>query len=92
MHDHAFMQLITATLSPIAIYCAIGSTSACDLWNRLKEQFSAVSRTSIFQLKSNLQTIKRRCNYVSQNLQRIKEAKDYLSAAGVTFAHEDNVI
>ncbi|KAM2393008.1 hypothetical protein ACFX1X_036416 [Malus domestica] len=48
MHDRALMQLITATLSPPAISCAIGSTSARDLWTRLKEQFSTVTRTSIF--------------------------------------------
>lgn len=48
MHDRALMQLITATLSPIAMSCAIGSTSSKDLWVRLKEQFSTVSKTSIF--------------------------------------------
>ena len=54
MHDRAVMQLITATLSPMALSCAIGSSSSQDLWNRLKEQFSTVSKTNIFQLKSNL--------------------------------------
>ena len=54
MHDKAIMQLITATLSPIAMSCAIGSTSSRDLWIRLKEQFSSVSKTSIFQLKFDL--------------------------------------
>ncbi|KAM2277673.1 hypothetical protein ACFXTI_035947 [Malus domestica] len=47
MHDRALMQLITATLSPPVISCAIGSTSARDLWTRLKEQFSTVTRTTI---------------------------------------------
>jgi len=92
MHDRAIMQLITATLSSIAMSCAIGSTSSKDLWNRLKEQFSTVSRTSIFQMKSNLQTIKKGADSVSQYLHRIKEARDYLSAAGVYFADEDIVI
>ncbi|KAB2606780.1 S2-RNase [Pyrus ussuriensis x Pyrus communis] len=46
MHDRALMQLITATLSSPAISCAIGSTSAQDLWTRLKEQFSTVTRTT----------------------------------------------
>ncbi|KAM1697881.1 hypothetical protein ACFX2K_029411 [Malus domestica] len=91
LHDRALMQLITATLSPAAISCAIGSSSACDLWNRLKEQFYTVSRTSIFQMKSNLQTIKKGSDSVSKYLQRIKEARDYLSAAGVYFADEDIV-
>jgi hypothetical protein len=92
MHDRAIMQLITATLSPIAMSCAISSTSFKDLWLGLKEQFSTVSRTSIFQMKSNLQTIKKGSDSVSQYLHRIKEARDYLSAAGVYFADEDIVI
>ncbi|TQE07563.1 hypothetical protein C1H46_006883 [Malus baccata] len=92
MHDRALMQLITATLSLIAISCAIGSTCSQDLWTRLKEQFSTVSRTSIFQMKSNLQTIKKGFDSIAQYLQKIKEARDYLSAAGVPFADEDIVI
>jgi len=92
MHDRAIMQLITATLSSIAMSCTIGSTSSKDLWIRLKEQFSTVSRTSIFQMKSNLQTIKKGSYSISQYLHRIKEARDYLSAVGVYFADEDIVI
>ena len=92
MHDRAIMQLITATLSPVAMSCAIGSRSSKDLWNRLKEQFSTVSKTSIFQLKSNLQNIKKGTDTISQYLLKIKEARDYLSAAGVHFADEDIVI
>ncbi|KAM1099692.1 hypothetical protein ACFX15_006016 [Malus domestica] len=92
MHDRALMQLITATLSPSAVSCAIGSTSARDLWVRLKEQFSIVTRTTIFQMKSALQNIKKGTDSISQYLQRIKEARDYLSAAGVTFADDDIVI
>jgi len=92
IHDRAIMQLITATLSPIVMSCAIGSISSKDLWTRLKEQFSTVSRSSIFQMKSNLQTIKKGSNSISQYLHRIKEARDYLSAAEVFFANEDIVI
>ena len=65
MLDRAIMQLITATLSPIAMSCANGSTSSKDLWIRLKEQFSTMSRTGIFQMKSNLQTIKKCSNSVA---------------------------
>ena len=31
MHDRALMQLITATLSPLAVSCVIGNTSAQDI-------------------------------------------------------------
>ncbi|KAM1004535.1 hypothetical protein ACFX2C_004724 [Malus domestica] len=92
MHDRALMQLITATLSPSAISCAIGSTSARDLWVRLKEQFSIVTRATIFQMKSELQNIKKGTDSISLYLQRIKEARDYLAAAGVMFADDDIVI
>ncbi|KAM1252139.1 hypothetical protein ACFX2J_040174 [Malus domestica] len=92
MHDKALMQLITASLSPVAMSCAIGSTSSRDLWIRLQEQFSTVSKTSIFQMKSNLQTIRKGSDSITQYLQKIKEARDYLSAAGVLFLDEDIVI
>ncbi|KAM2955590.1 hypothetical protein FF1_033713 [Malus domestica] len=92
MHDKALMQLIFATLSASAISYAIGSISSLDLWTRLKEQFSTVSRTSIFQMKSELQTIKKGNDSVTLYLQRIKEARDYLSAAGVYFEDDDIVI
>ncbi|KAM1717265.1 hypothetical protein COP2_025400 [Malus domestica] len=92
MHDRTIMQLITATLSPIAVSCAIGSSCSKDLWTRLKEHFSTVSKTSVFQLKSDLQNIKKGTSTVSQYLQKIKESRDYLSAAGVHFEDEDIVI
>ncbi|KAM2076671.1 hypothetical protein ACFX1T_039381 [Malus domestica] len=92
MHDKALMQLITATLSPTGISCAIGSTSSKELWTRLKEQFSTITRTSIFQLKSELQTIKKGNDSIIVYLQKIKEARDLLFAAGVFFDDDDIVI
>ncbi|KAM1541138.1 hypothetical protein ACFX1Z_011089 [Malus domestica] len=92
MHDKALMQLITATLSPAAISCAIGSTSSKDLWFRLKDQFSTVTKASIFQLKSELQTIKKGNDSITLYLQKIKEARDLLTAAGVIFEDDDVVI
>ncbi|XP_070681689.1 uncharacterized protein [Malus domestica] len=90
MHDRALMQLLTATLSPSAVSCAIGSSSAYDMWQRLKEQFSIVTRATIFQMKSELQNIKK--GSISIYLQRIKEARDYLFVAGVQFNDDDIVI
>ncbi|XP_008386552.1 uncharacterized protein [Malus domestica] len=72
--------------------CAIRSTSSRDLWIRLQEQFSTVSKTSIFQMKSNLQTIKKGSDSITQYLQKIKEARYYLSAVGVYFLDKDIVI
>lgn len=76
----------------MAISFAIGSSSVRELWVRLQEKFSVVSKTFIFQLKSDLQTIKKGVDSVTQYLQHIKEARDYLAATGVMFADEDIVI
>ncbi|XP_048422894.1 uncharacterized protein LOC125469536 [Pyrus x bretschneideri] len=92
MHDKALMQLITTTLSPDAISCAIGSTSSKELWTGLKEQFSTVTRTSIFQLKSKLQNIKKGNDSITLYLQKIKKARDFLTAASVFLKDDDIVI
>ncbi|XP_068319588.1 uncharacterized protein [Pyrus communis] len=92
MHDKALMQLLAASLSPVAMSCAMRSTSSKDIWIRLQEQFLTVSKTSIFQMKSNLQTIKKGSHFITQYLQKIKQARDDLSAAGVYFLNEDIVI
>ncbi|CAN6708563.1 unnamed protein product [Malus baccata var. baccata] len=92
MHDRSIMQLNIVTLSPIVVSCAIGSSCSKDLWTRLKEHFSTVSKTSVFQLKSDLQNIKKGTSTVSHYLQKIKESRDYLSVAGVHFEDEDIVI
>lgn len=65
MYDHALMQLITVALSSSAVSCAIGSTSSQYLWNRLKEQFSIVTHATIFQMKSELQNIKKGTDSIS---------------------------
>ncbi|XP_070664507.1 uncharacterized protein [Malus domestica] len=92
MHDKALMQLITTTLSPAAISYAIGSTSSKDLWTQLKEQLSTIIRTNIFQLKSELQTIKKDNDSITLYLQKIKEARDFFTAAGVIFKDDHIVI
>lgn len=43
-------------------------------------------------MKSELQNIKKGTNSISLYLQRIKEARDYLAAAGVLFADDAIVI
>lgn len=57
IHDKALMILITATLSSSAISCVIGCHTSRDMWLNLKERFASVSRTSTFQLKTDLQNI-----------------------------------
>ncbi|KAM1420566.1 hypothetical protein ACFX2I_002923 [Malus domestica] len=86
------MQLIIATLSPTAMSCIIGCLTSHDMWTNLKDRFSTVTKASIFQLKTELQNIKKGSDYVSQYLQRIKDVQDHLSATGVIFEDDDIVI
>ncbi|CAL8157377.1 unnamed protein product [Prunus armeniaca] len=92
MHDRALMQLLIATLSSTAISYVIGCTSSHDMWVQLKDRFSTITKARIFQMKSELQTIKKGSEPVSQYLQRIKDARDHLFAAEVSFEDDDIVI
>ncbi|KAM1780061.1 hypothetical protein ACFX12_041368 [Malus domestica] len=48
LHDRALMQLIIATISPTAMSCIIGCTSAHEIWINLRDRFSTVTKASIF--------------------------------------------
>jgi len=67
MHDQALMHLLIATLSSIAISYVIGF-SAHDMWIQLKDRFSTVTKARIFQMKSELQNIKKGSEPVSHYL------------------------
>lgn len=62
------MQLIIATLSLTAMSCIIGCSNSLGMWNNLKHRFSTVTKTSIFQMKTELQNIKKGSESVSQYL------------------------
>lgn len=92
MHDRALMQLLIATLSSTAISSVIGCHNSHDMWVQLKDRFSTVTKAHIFQMKSELQNLKKGSNTISQYLQRIKDARDHLSAADASFEDNDIVI
>jgi len=68
------------------------SVSAHDMWIQPKDRFSTVTKARIFQMKSELQNIKKGSEPVSHYLQKIKDARDHLSAIGVSFEDDDIVI
>jgi len=92
MHDRALMQLIIATLSTTAMSCIIGSQSSHEMWINLAERFSTVTKATIFQMKTELQNIKKGSDSVFVYLQKIKDARDHLAAAGVHFDDDDIII
>ncbi|VVA14807.1 PREDICTED: LOW QUALITY PROTEIN [Prunus dulcis] len=62
------------------------------MWMNLKERFANVTRTSIFQMKTDLQNMKKGLESIDQYLQKIKDSRDQLSAVGVLISDEDVVI
>ena len=92
MHDRALMQLLIATLSTTAMSCIIGSQSSHEMWVNLAERFSIVTRATIFHMKIELQNIKKWSESVSVYLQKIKDARDHLPAAGVILDDDDIII
>ncbi|KAM1109218.1 hypothetical protein TB1_008081 [Malus domestica] len=92
IHDKALMTLITAILSPAALSSVIGCQSSKEMWINLKERFSSMTRTSIVQMKIDLQNIKKWAESIDLYLQRIKYCRDQLAAVGVAIPNEDIVI
>ncbi|KAM2436022.1 hypothetical protein PS1_025908 [Malus domestica] len=92
IHDKALMTLITAALSTAAISCVIGCCSSQEMWSNLRERFSNMTRTSIVQMKIDLQNIKKGSESIDLYLQRIKDCRDQLAAVGVHISDEDIVI
>lgn len=68
IHDKALMTLISATMSSSALSCIIGCQSSKDMWDNLRERFASVTRTSIVQMKIDLQNIKKGPESIDQYL------------------------
>ncbi|KAB2602755.1 hypothetical protein D8674_003760 [Pyrus ussuriensis x Pyrus communis] len=62
------------------------------MWVNLKERFSSMTKVSIFQLKTELQNIKKRSDSISEYPQKIKDARDHLAAAGIIFEDDDIIV
>ncbi|KAM1714018.1 hypothetical protein ACFX12_024695 [Malus domestica] len=62
------------------------------MWVNLTKRFSAVTKTTIFQMKTELQNIKKGSESISVYLQKIKDARDHLAAAKVIFEDDDIII
>lgn len=65
VHDRALMQLIIATLSTTVMSCIIGCTNSHEMWQNLKDRFATITKACIFQLKTELQNIKKGSESVS---------------------------
>uniref|UniRef100_A0A2N9FP95 Retrovirus-related Pol polyprotein from transposon TNT 1-94-like beta-barrel domain-containing protein n=1 Tax=Fagus sylvatica TaxID=28930 RepID=A0A2N9FP95_FAGSY len=87
--DKALFSLISATLSPSAISLVMGQTTASGIWKIIVNRYTSVSRSSIVNLKRELNSIKKNSDSVTDYLQKIKEARDKLVSVGVTIDDEE---
>lgn len=92
IHDKALMTLITATLSTAVLSCVIGCKSSQEMWTSLRERFANMSRSSIVQMKIDLQNIRKGPESIDVYLQMIKDARDHLAAVGVVMSDEEIAI
>lgn len=88
----ALLSLLMATLEEDIVDVIIGCKTSHQAWLALHERFSAVSRVSIMQLKTELQTIRKGGEGIEKYLQRVKSARDQLLSVGVVIPEEDIVI
>lgn len=90
--DMALLSLLMATLEEDIVDVIIGCKSSQKAWMALQERFSSVSRVSIMQLKTELQTIRKGGESIEKYLQRVKSARDQLLSVGVVIPEEDIII
>uniref|UniRef100_A0A2N9GPV4 Retrotransposon Copia-like N-terminal domain-containing protein n=1 Tax=Fagus sylvatica TaxID=28930 RepID=A0A2N9GPV4_FAGSY len=88
--DKALFSLISATLSPSAISLVMGQTTASGIWKIIVNRYTSVSRSSIVNLKRELNSIKKNSDSVTDYLQKIKEARDKLTEEDLLKSAADN--
>jgi hypothetical protein len=81
--DKTLFSLLSSTLSPSAISLVMGQTTASGIWKVIINRYTSISRSSIVNLKRELNGIKKNSDSVTQYLQKIKEARDQLISVGV---------
>uniref|UniRef100_A0A2N9G9M1 Retrotransposon Copia-like N-terminal domain-containing protein n=1 Tax=Fagus sylvatica TaxID=28930 RepID=A0A2N9G9M1_FAGSY len=87
--DKALFSLISSTLSPFAISLVMGQTTTSGIWKVIVNRYTSISRSSIVNLKRELNSIKKNSDSVTQYLHKIKEARDKLVSVGVIIDDEE---
>jgi hypothetical protein len=87
--DKTLFSLLSSTLSPSAISLVMGQTTASGIWKVILNRYTSISRSSIVNLKRELNSIKKNSDSVTQYLQKIKEAREKLVSVGVFIDDEE---
>uniref|UniRef100_A0A2N9HX55 CCHC-type domain-containing protein n=1 Tax=Fagus sylvatica TaxID=28930 RepID=A0A2N9HX55_FAGSY len=78
--DKALLTLIYSTLSPPVLSMVVGLHSAQEVWSTLETRFTSTARANVLNLKLELQSVKKGSDSISAYMQRVKTARDKLSA------------
>ena len=74
---------------PSEFSLVVGINNAREVWNTLEQRFASTSRANILNMKIGLQNIEKGTDTINGFLQRIKAARDWLLAVGVTVDNEE---
>jgi hypothetical protein len=87
--DKALLTLIYSTLSPPVLSMVVGLHSAQEVWSTLETRFTSTARANVLNLKLELQSVKKGTDSINAYMQRVKTARDKLSAVGVQIDDEE---
>ncbi|GAB2267282.1 hypothetical protein Dimus_038662 [Dionaea muscipula] len=90
--DQSIINMIGQTLSPRAMSCVVGSTTAAELWTCLKSKFADTNKQNVLQLKANLQRCKKGQDSIEVYLEKVKAARDALTTVGSVIEDDDIVV
>lgn len=88
--DRMLMSCIIATVTPSVLPHIVGSKRTCEVWTRLEEKFSSLSRTHIQDLKCRIYSLKKTTS-MEQYLDSIKVLVQRLEATGSHMEDEELV-
>jgi hypothetical protein len=87
--DKALLTLIYSTLSPLVLSMVVGLNSTQEVWSTLETRFTSTARANVLNLKLELQSVKKGTDSINVYMQRVKTARDKLSAVGVQIDDEE---
>lgn len=81
-----------ATLTESVLAHVVGLSSAQVVWNALEKCFGSLSRSHFIQLKTQLQSVKKGSQSITEYIQRIKHLSDSLASASSPIDEDDIII
>lgn len=90
--DQNVLCWINATLSPTVLAHVACLKTTRDAWIALEKRFTSLSRSHIIQLKTQLQSIKKGSQSISEYIQRIKHLAENLDVVLCPVDDEDLII